>query len=109
MDLEGQQPESCGGRSESTALRIVQEALSNVRHHARARKVTVSLIFCPSEILLRVVDDGIGFDPDLVQSAESATLNGLGLAGMRERADVVGGVVKLHSVLGTGTTRARGY
>jgi signal transduction histidine kinase len=82
-------------------VRIVQEALTNVRKHARASRVTVALHKTAGRIVATVTDDGIGFDP-------SAKIRGdfprLGLATMRERAESVGGSVAVESTRGAGTT-----
>jgi signal transduction histidine kinase len=78
-------------REQATALfRIVQEALTNVARHARAREVVIRLSAKPSEAVLAVDDDGVGIDPALGAAASS-----LGLAGMRERALLVGGTLVL--------------
>ncbi len=92
------------GDCETNALRIAQEALSNVRNHAQAKSVMVTLIFGPSEVLVRVMDDGIGFDPAAVQGIPSTAGTGFGLSGMRERAGLVGGSLLLRSASGMGTT-----
>ncbi len=75
---------------ESTTYRLVQEALNNVAKHARASVVHVTVGVSDGELLLEVRDDGAGFDTD----AES---KGFGLAGMRERASLVGGTVTVSS------------
>jgi PAS domain S-box-containing protein len=84
---------------ESTAYRLVQEALTNVLKHAQA--VTVSLVLERHEDWLQIIveDDGRGFDPDAV-----AIHRHLGLAGMRERLALVGGTLTIDSTIGTGTT-----
>lgn len=75
---------------EVVLLRMVQESLTNVRKHARARNVTVSLRVNESGASLRVGDDGGGFDPD-------DPVTGFGLRGMRNRAEQVGGTLTIHS------------
>ncbi|WP_238006107.1 sensor histidine kinase [Dactylosporangium sp. AC04546] len=84
-----------------TLLRGAQEALANVRAHARARRVEVTLTFLPEAISLDVVDDGIGFDPALPVGPSTGT--GLGLAGLRARAAEVGGSIEVDSAPGRGT------
>jgi len=79
------------------AWRIVQEAVTNVRLHAAATTVTVS-IECDRDLRLSVADDGRGFDPDAAMVSA-----GMGLDHMRERARALGGVVKIESVPGKGT------
>lgn len=88
--------------TELTIFRIGQAALHNVERHAAATAVDVVLSFEPDRVRLRVVDDGCGFE--LPQNlAELPRLGKLGLLGMRERAQLVGGVLQLHSRPGDGT------
>ena len=87
----------------STLYRIVQEALTNVAKHAAATDVSVTAIRHDDEIRLVVEDDGRGFD---IESWGKRALGErrFGLAGMRERAALVGGTVSIESNLGAGTT-----
>lgn len=82
---------------EVVALRIVQEALANVRKHAGASDVRVRLAYEPADLLLTVADDGRGFDTDAPRS-------GYGLDGMSARVQEVGGRFELRSRPGAGTT-----
>ena len=81
---------------EITLYRAAQEALTNVRRHARASKLDIELAFASgSGIRLRVEDDGVG----------SELMNqGFGLVGLRERAESVGGRMSVRSALGSGFT-----
>ena len=88
---------------EVTLLRATQEALANVRRHAAAGHVTVTLSYFPDEVTLDVADDGRGFDP---AAPTPGPAGGLGLMGIRERAAVLGGSVAVESALGEGTTIA---
>ena len=82
----------------TAAYRIAQEALTNVARHAGAGQVQVSLKLNNGLLMLAVADDGQGFDAlDLSES------DGLGVAGMRERASLVGGMLEVHSEQGNGT------
>jgi len=81
-------------------LRILQEALSNVRKHARATRVAVRLALDDGRVYASVVDDGAGFDP---QSGERGELPRFGLAIMRERAQVIGADLVIDSAPGAGT------
>ncbi|MEV7553580.1 sensor histidine kinase [Amycolatopsis sp. NPDC089917] len=83
--------------TEVVLLRGAQEALSNIRKHSRATRVTVRLSVVDGHARLGVTDDGAGFDP-------AAPTGGFGLAGMRARADQVGGIVTCESEPGAGTT-----
>lgn len=76
-------------------LRSAQEAMANVRRHARATTVTLGLDRDDRAVLLSVADDGRGFGPDAVE--------GQGLRGMRERARVSGGDLTVDSAPGAGT------
>ncbi len=81
---------------ELAIFHIVQEALYNVRRHARARHVWIDLDLGPPDVRVRVRDDGCGFDP-------TATPEGVGLRHMRERAAAHGGTVAVHAATGRGT------
>ena len=83
-------------------FRIMQEALNNTIKHANASNAFVQLSFNAERIHISVRDDGNGFDPDLAQMRQSSRPS-LGLAGMRERASLLGGTVALQSGLGQGT------
>ena len=87
-------------RSEVQLLRVVQEALTNVRKHSGARRVTVSLVAEQGVVALAVEDDGSGFDPGRL---EEALDHGFGLASMRERVEQVGGTLAVHTAPGAGT------
>jgi signal transduction histidine kinase len=78
--------------------RIMQESITNIRRHANATQVE---IFCrqnEDEIVIEILDDGRGFDPESDSHHE-----GLGLKGMRERARSLGGEITVHSEIGSGT------
>jgi signal transduction histidine kinase len=83
----------------TAAYRITQEALTNVARHAAARHVTVNLQAAENQLLLTIIDDGIGFDMATLEDPE-----GLGVAGMRERAALLGGELEMASSKGKGTT-----
>lgn len=80
---------------EVCCYRIAQEAITNVVRHASARHVHVELTQTETVLLLRVRDDGIGFDVDAVSRGPFAAR--LGLIGMEERAALLGGHVKVAS------------
>lgn len=88
--------------AETAVFRIVQEALTNVARHARARGVSVLLERRGADMVAVVEDDGCGFEPDLVASA--SLRERLGLAGIAERAALVGGRLTMESQPGQGTT-----
>jgi signal transduction histidine kinase len=81
------------------AYRIVQEAMVNVRKHAAASQVVVTVRERNGGVEIEVTDDGRGFDPDRVDKRPGH----LGLAGMRERAALVGADLVVESASGGGT------
>ncbi len=87
---------------ETALFRIVQEAVSNIAKHARARRVTIRLSTDGAHITLTVRDDGTGF-----QTREGFVLKdgmrGIGLLGMRERTALLGGSLRIDSEIGGGT------
>jgi signal transduction histidine kinase len=89
-------PPSLDRSAQIALFRIVQEALTNVARHARARSVSVRLEPEGSWLVLEVHDDGQGFDPARVRGS-------LGLAGMRERAEQLAGRFRLDTAPGRGT------
>ncbi|THA27066.1 GAF domain-containing protein [Streptomyces sp. RKND-216] len=85
---------------EEAVLRVAQEALHNALRHSGARRVEVSLTRRDPGAVLRVTDDGIGFDPRAVRCAGRH----LGLVSMRDRAGGIGGSLTVQSEPGKGTT-----
>jgi signal transduction histidine kinase len=83
---------------ENNVLRIGQEAITNSVKYSRARKIRMVLDFGREEFLLRVTDDGLGFDPQ----APSESKGGFGLLGMRERASELNGKLNIRSAEGQG-------
>lgn len=82
----------------ATIYRIAQEALANVVRHANATAIEVSLTTTGAALVLRIRDDGQGIPPQKVNDPRS-----LGLLGMRERAELLGGSVSIDSRRGEGT------
>jgi PAS domain S-box-containing protein len=82
----------------TAAYRIAQEALTNVARHADASKAEVSLNMSDGSLILTVSDDGCGFTEHALAESDE-----LGLAGMRERAALAGGVLAVDSTPGSGT------
>lgn len=78
--------------------RVVQEALQNVTKHSRASQVRIELNGTLETLVLRIVDQGVGFDPD-ADTAEA----GLGLISMRERVRLINGRISVYSAPGQGT------
>ncbi len=88
--------------TELTIFRIVQEALRNVEKHAQASKVEVVIEFGEGKTRVSICDNGKGFDLG-GSLAELPRVGKLGLAGMEERARLLGGNLRLQSELGKGT------
>ena len=95
-------PRRLDGPVELALFRIAQEALRNVEKHGNATSATVEMDFRGAEIRLSVTDDGKGFSPDNKMSDLIRT-GKLGLVGMKERAELVGGILELRSAPGRGT------
>jgi len=91
---------SLSPRAEVHVIRIVQESLTNVRKHARARSVLVSIRGSETSTSFVVEDDGVGFDLDSTVGSQ----DGYGLFTMRDRAALIGGTVHIDSTPGRGTT-----
>ncbi|THF63010.1 PAS domain S-box protein [Pseudothauera nasutitermitis] len=85
--------------AETAAFRIVQESVNNALRHAQPARIGVSLQLTDGVLTLRIEDDGHGFDP----GGGRAPGAHLGLAGMRERAELAGGSFELGSAPGRGT------
>jgi signal transduction histidine kinase len=79
---------------ETTLYRIVQEALTNIVKHAEAANVSILLVRAKGSATLVIEDDGQGFDPDKTREG------GLGLVGMRERAELHEGRLRIESAPG---------
>jgi PAS domain S-box-containing protein len=84
---------------ETAAYRIVQEALTNIARHSGVTQASVRAWTDGCVLTLEVEDGGCGFDPELVLAARESS----GLAGMRERATILGGRLAVESQAGTGT------
>jgi signal transduction histidine kinase len=83
-------------------FRVAQEALNNVARHAEASQVNVSIQKLPEGICMRIKDDGKSFNVERTLPANGGKR--LGLLGMRERLEMVGGSFGVESAPGTGTT-----
>ena len=97
LDVGAGSVDELDGDEQLVVYRVVQEGLSNVAQHARAARVAVTLHRDGAATVLRIADDGRGFDPQ-------RPAPGLGLTGMRERAGLAGGGLTVASAPGKGTT-----
>ena len=101
-DIEVKLTDALGGKrlppaGETALYRIVQEALTNIVKHAQARRVSILLTFMDHRAAAVIEDDGLGFDP-------AAEHEGLGLLGIRERLQLLGGRLTIESSGTSGTT-----
>ena len=85
---------------EAAMYRVAQEALNNVARHAKASRVIIRIWRSPGEFHCRIRDDGVGFDPALLSRGSR---NALGLLGIRERLNVLGGTLQIESAPQQGT------
>jgi signal transduction histidine kinase len=81
---------------------VAREALTNVRKHARAHRVTIGLSVEADELRLEIADDGVGFDAQGAAAGREKWPH-FGLAGMRERAESIGGRIEWRSKPGAGS------
>jgi signal transduction histidine kinase len=102
FQVEGDPSEALSTTIELCLFRVFQEALTNVRKHAAAQRVTVRLGVFPQEVLLSVSDDGKGFNVPLCLE-QLLDDQHLGLIGMHERLNLVCGVLQVISNPGQGT------
>ena len=84
-------------------FRIAQEALNNIKRHSNATEATIFLEFCDEHLKMTIQDNGKGFIPPKKISS-LATYDKLGLIGIRERSDFIGGKFRIVSSPGKGTT-----
>ncbi len=84
---------------EVTLYRVCQEALTNVSKHSGTDRATIKLKRFGGEVVLTVIDKGVGFDPSIPRKTES-----FGLLGMKERMDLLGGHLEIYSQPNVGTT-----
>jgi signal transduction histidine kinase len=87
---------------ETAVFRAVQEALVNITRHAAADSVLIQGAVIDGRLLIEIEDDGVGFAPaGIVRSPDS--LRGIGLLGMQERIEILGGSLEIDSTPGEGT------
>ncbi len=90
-------PERLPAQVETVLYRVAQEALTNVVRHARAAEASIVVTVAGGFVQLVVEDGGVGFDPTALAPAER-----IGLIGMRERLELLGGGLRLESAPGSG-------
>ena len=89
---------------QNTAFRIAQEAITNVLRHAKAQSIRLYLQHNRDQLRMKIVDDGIGFNPRRAGVKPVARENGFGLLSMRERAGLAGGRMEIVSAPNKGTS-----
>jgi signal transduction histidine kinase len=98
LDLDTRLPSEI----ETAIFRAVQEAVVNIARHARAESVLIQASIENGMLSVEIEDDGVGFKPDeVVQGPDS--LRGVGLLGMRERLEILGGALTIDAAPGEGT------
>jgi len=83
---------------DTVVFRILQEALTNITRHAKASRVVISMHRRDGELILEIMDDGVGVSEEVLASNQS-----IGMIGMRERAGMLGGHVKINRTANGGT------
>lgn len=90
---------------DESMYRIIQESLNNAVKHAHTQNVSIQIEYDTSNMIcFSITDDGMGFDPDAIETADSRQGNGMGMKTMRERAESLGGSLRIESAPGAGTT-----
>lgn len=88
---------------ETALFRIGQEAITNIAKYANASEVHIGLAFDENQVVLEIADNGVGFNIEELLSHPPENGRGLGLLGMRERAELLRGKFEVASTLGSGT------
>ena len=99
--VKGTLPARLDAPVETAIYRVAQEGLNNIVKHAAARRATIVVSRQPRSLECLITDDGRGFEPERI-AGEGRT--GLGLLGIRERLDAVGGTLRIVTAPGQGTT-----
>jgi len=105
VDLESSQyfPAGISAETETALYRIIQEALTNVAKHSRAKRVSIILLRAAAQVQIIIEDDGCGFDTSKPRRAADDK-GGLGVSGIQERLSVLGGSLDIESAPQQGTT-----
>ncbi len=88
--------------SRTVLFRVAQEALTNVARHAKATRATVTITDPPEGVCMKIADDGRSFEVEKVLKGKAGRR--LGVLGMRERLEMIGGRLYIESLAGKGTT-----
>ena len=96
-------PHALGAPAEIALLRAAQEGTANIRKHAEAREVVLTLSFLEDRVVLDVRDDGRGFEIDETRTRRNQVGSGMGLKGLTARLTALGGELTVESAPGEGT------
>lgn len=88
------EPFDLPAEQELMVFRIAQEAISNIVKHAHAALVKIKLEYTPSDFIMRIADDGKGFDPDAI---ENNNAGGIGIINMKQRVKLMNGQLNIRS------------
>ena len=99
MEVAGQE-RKLPAEVEIALFRIAQEAIANISKHARAESAYINLEYRDKSVAIQIEDDGIGFD---FSQGFSGKNGGVGLLGMKERAELLGGQLDIHTSQNNGT------
>ena len=102
ISIEGDENQELGEEQLLCLFRLLQEALSNIDKHADACKVWISLVITPSEIALTIEDNGVGFVVPK-NFHQLASQGHLGLLGIKERVELLDGILTIYSMPGQGS------
>ena len=94
------EPRRIDSLAETVLFRVAQESITNIARHAKTKRACICLTYLLQEVALEISDDGVGFD----SQEKFIAPRGWGLAGMKERAESVGGRFEVRSKAGQGTT-----
>ena len=97
---DGEMPAGNSPDKDLILFRILQEILNNIIKHAKATLITIKLGYLGGKLHLKIMDNGIGFNPDELFVQQ----HGMGLHNIRKRAGIIGGEVSITSKLGEGTS-----
>ena len=98
------EPRQLPPATDECLLRVTQEALANIRKHADASGVTVTVSYLDDGVALDVLDNGIGFEPAALTTSRDGLIGGVGLQLMLERVEQLGGTRVIESSAGDGTS-----
>ena len=102
IDYRGTNLQGLPAHYEISLYRVLQESLNNAIKHAQASYASISLSTNDDKLIMKVTDNGVGFDPQKVLSKNQST--GLGLRNITERIEALGGTFELASQPGEGTS-----